>query len=653
MNGRNLLNKFLIIGILALIIISVLNPIVIGYDTTKEDIPLICHDKSSYDDCLIIKKSIIISSPKIYLKNNYLRIHVNEETSQTVKPNKTLLPVVTQVFLLPFKTRIKYVNVSFNKVNEKKINHPICLAPETIPDFYTNIKNQIPATEHSNENQDSLFYPERPFNYHIHAGRYDDKIINYLYVNLYPVRYDSAKKTLYYCNEIDISIQYELQNNHYNFGDEYDLIIISPKKFAQDLQQLVDHKNSHGLRTKLVKLSEIYRSVHFPIKGRDKAEKVKYFIKQALDEWGIKYVLLFGGRKGGIFKPWWWVPARYSNIIDFLDQSFLSDLYFGDIYDSEGNFSTWDTNNNGIYGEWHSENKDIIDMFPEVYTGRLPCKNIEEARIVIDKIITYENTAYEEDWFHKFIGVAGDSTPEEGEPFFEGEIATEASYGYLDGFNATYLWTSTGAFKGKEDVVREVNKGCGFILFSGHGNPREWCTHPPYEKEIWISAPNAFEMDWFNNTEKLPIVVVGGCWNSKFSTGLLEILRGIITEGRSYFKKLTLPNGYYTYEWLPKCWSWSMASQNGGGCIAIIGNSGLGHGLPGEDCLSGKGRYLETLFFKSYSEGADMLGETHSNQQISYMKDFPPMENYIDCKIIQQLVLLGDPSLKIGGYPTN
>ncbi|UCD13528.1 MAG: peptidase C25, partial [Thermoplasmatales archaeon] len=422
--------------------------------------------------------------------------------------------------------------------------------------------------------------------------------------------------------------------------------------FSEELKPLVDHKNSHGMRSKLVTLNKIYWGVYFPVKGRDKAEKLKYFIKHALEEWGIKYVLLVGGRKGGIFKPWWWVPVRYSNIVDFIENSHLSDLYFADIYDSEGNFSSWDTNHNNVFGEWSAEKKDILDMYPEVFVGRLPCKNRSEVKIMVDKIINYENTAYGEDWFKKFVGVAGDTFPHKDDPYYEGELATEASYRFLDGFEATYLWTSTGAFQDKQDVIMEINKGCGFMSFSGHGNPREWCTHPPNE-ENWTSAPNCFEMDELNNYEKLPIVIVNGCWNSKFSTGLLEILKGIITQGRGYFKDDVLPNGYYTYDWVPKCWSWSTVSQSEGGSIAIIGNTGLGHGIQGEECLSGRYNFMEIQFYKSYGEGRDVLGETHSNQIIYYMNEFPPMEDNIDCKIVQILALLGDPSLKIGGYPPN
>jgi hypothetical protein len=33
------------------------------------------------------------------------------------------------------------------------------------------------------------------------------------------------------------------------------------------------------------------------------------------------------------------------------------------------------------------------------------------------------------------------------------------------------------------------------------------------------------------------------------------------------------------------------------------------------------------------------------------MNVHPPMDDQVDCKIVQEWVLLGDPSLMIGGYP--
>ena len=50
------------------------------------------------------------------------------------------------------------------------------------------------------------------------------------------------------------------------------------------------------------------------------------------------------------------------------------------------------------------------------------------------------------------------------------------------------------------------------------------------------------------------------------------------------------------------------------------------------------------------SGGFNSTGATHGQEIIEFMTTFPPMDDLIDCKIAQQWVLLGDPSLKIGGY---
>ena len=82
------------------------------------------------------------------------------------------------------------------------------------------------------------------------------------------------------------------------------------------------------------------------------AEKIKYFIKTAMEEWGIRYVLLVGGRSSQ-FQPTWYCPVRYVSMVDDWDAEYLSDLYFADIYDANGNFSSWDSDNDGMYGEWY------------------------------------------------------------------------------------------------------------------------------------------------------------------------------------------------------------------------------------------------------------------------------------------------------------
>jgi hypothetical protein len=74
---------------------------------------------------------------------------------------------------------------------------------------------------------------------------------------------------------------------------DYDLLIITPNRYTRALKSLVTHKNNVGVPARLATLSEVYRS-QAAEQGRDKPEKIKYFIKTAVEEWGIKYVLLVG-----------------------------------------------------------------------------------------------------------------------------------------------------------------------------------------------------------------------------------------------------------------------------------------------------------------------------------------------------------------------
>ena len=133
-------------------------------------------------------------------------------------------------------------------------------------------------------------------------------------------------------------------------SENYNFLVITPTQFTKELQPLISHKNNRGISTILVTLDEIYNGEKFPVKGRDNPEKIKYFIKDSIENWGTRFLLLVGGAEQ--------LPGRYTHIYydDFNLYStpdewvFLSDLYYADIYDDEGNFASWDTNKNNVFG---------------------------------------------------------------------------------------------------------------------------------------------------------------------------------------------------------------------------------------------------------------------------------------------------------------
>jgi len=147
------------------------------------------------------------------------------------------------------------------------------------------------------------------------------------------------------------------------------------------------------------------------------------------------------------------------------------------------------------------------------------------------------------------------------------------------------------------------------------------------------------------NRGKLPITVVGGCHNGQFDVTMLNLLTG--------FKA-----AWYSYTWAPRCWSWYLTVKKGGGAIAIISNTGLGTHGDGDmdnntipDYLEILDGWLELRFLELYgSEGKDILGQNHGDTLTGYLNKFLGDDSRMDVKMVQQWELMGDPSLKIGGY---
>jgi hypothetical protein len=427
-------------------------------------------------------------------------------------------------------------------------------------------------------------------------------------------------------------------------GGVFDLLIIAPREFHHELLPLVRHKNSIGIRTKLVDTRQVYARMFW--QGRDAAEKVKYFIKTAVENWGVRYVLLVGGRRNQGHVERWWVPVRYSHLDrpyeTYPEEKFLSDLYFADIYDQNGSFSSWDDNGNGVFGEWAQGEvaADRPDLVPDVSLGRLPCLNEQEVRTVVRKIIRYENKdSSTTTWFKTMVVAGGDTYPGRT-PYYDGEVYTQQALDLMPGFLPVKLWTSDGSLKKPRDVVSAVSKGCGFLFLSGHGNPKLWGTHPPNDNSTWIYGLRLRNLPFLFNGGKLPVCITGsGCFNSMFnvSLGNRRWVRG-------------LPTLF--------CFSWGLMVQKHGGSIATIGATAFSYESPDINLGIGGIEWLDKQFFAEYGQNhTDILGDTWRGSVTEVLKECPINWNdttvdgsAIVAKNVEEWILFGDPSLKIGGY---
>lgn len=154
------------------------------------------------------------------------------------------------------------------------------------------------------------------------------------------------------------------------------------------------------------------------------------------------------------------------------------------------------------------------------------------------------------------------------------------------------------------------------------------------------------------NTDMLPVTSVGGCHNSMFSVSLIPS-----------FLDAWLPMNMFTYGApIPECWGWYMVKMPHTGAIATMGNTGYGWGSEGDVCMIGPGDgWLNTEFFRQYGqENQTNLGMAYIQAISGYISNFKTWEytywrydhgwDGIDQKTVQEWELLGDPSLKIGGY---
>jgi len=598
---------------------------------------------------------VYFSESSIYTSGEFLSVNLEESDSFLLKTGKPVLPQVVKQFTFPHRTKIIDIKCTFSGFTEEKIENKIKPSPKPIPKI--SIEKTVDFDEQPVFDVDvyssSEPYPTTWYDYSVTRG------INGITVSvhLYPIRYKPADDILLKASDAEITINYEKLLIETTYLEEYDMVIIAPEEFKSLLQPLIDHKNDVGVSTYLKTTEEIFDEYT----GRDEAEKVKYFIKDALDTHNITYVLLVGGMKG--IQREWYVPVRRTNLDDDWETGYLSDLYFADIYDGENNFSSWDSNENDVFAEWigvYSE--DIIDGVPDVSVGRLACRSKKEVKTVVDKIITYETVKHYSFWSNKMIAVAGDSAPEfGGSDYYEGEMVADASTDLMEqaGFRIQKLYTSYLTFRNPRNVIRPFRFGAAFVHFEGHGNPSDWGTHYPEDNSYFVDGLNVFQMPFLFNGKRLPIVVVGGCHNSQFNVTPLNIVDGLKREGANYFKGRPPHNNgsFWLNDWVKECWGWRLLSVKNGGAIATIGNTGIGYGGVAEEAADYLEGWINIKFFEIVANQENTtVGFAHSQAINEYIQVFGINDNggsdsgKLDRKTVDEWVLLGDPSLKIGGY---
>jgi hypothetical protein len=404
-----------------------------------------------------------LSTPQMQIQsanNDYIMLELAGSSTYLSTAGHPRLPEIVQVIELPFGSTDIRVSLTPQDITTQHIDQEIKPAAALLP-LTPEYQSITTGTTMKDKSIYAMTTPYPTTWYTTTTGvglNKNNQHVTFLSIHYYPIRYTPATATLQIAHNADITINYTpLENTPFPTTSTYDLVIIAPEKFESALQPLIDHKNNYGVRTYLKTTEDIYAEYN----GVDKPEQIKYFIKDAIETQGITSVMLVGGLKNMVFaKPrddanqgskGWYVPVRYTNLWDnpkfplaaevtTFDPGVISDLYYSDIYEDGGAFSSWDPNGDGVFAAWRKpgvENDSALDLSPDIAIGRLACTSVSEVKTVVNKIITYETTTYGAEWFKKMTVISGD--------------------GFLDQEDLNIQWDTTGLPTGTYTIYAQSN----------------------------------------------------------------------------------------------------------------------------------------------------------------------------------------------------
>lgn len=241
------------------------------------------------------------------------------------------------------------------------------------------------------------------------------------------------------------------------------------------------------------------------------------------------------------------------------------------------------------------------DLVPEVAVGRLAVNTLAEANTVVDKIVTYDQTARSAAWQRRALFIADNADSAGDFPAVsDAIIATHLPSDLV--VQRAYLPNNPtqGDLEAAHTAISQaLQSGAWLVQYTGHGATNQWTG-----EGIWRTS----DVSGLTNGAKLPVVMTFDCLDGYFA-----------------HPDPTLDSLAET-----------MQRHAGGGSIAAISASGLGIT---NDQLNFRIFLMDVLF----QDGVRELGQALTIAKRQYYQVFGP--NYQ----IQTMTLFGDPALRLPG----
>jgi hypothetical protein len=299
-----------------------------------------------------------------------------------------------------------------------------------------------------------------------------------------------------------VDISEVLDPNLSDSANGADYILITHQNLGWDgagtayawLDNIVVLRQNQGLRVKVVDVEDIYNEFGY---GIATPQAIKDFLIHAYDNWtppAPEYVLIVGD---GTSDP----KNNYVKTNPWMDES---------VYTYVPTYLTFtEYMGETVTDDWFARVSGG-DSIPDLYIGRLPAANLNQATDMVNKIVAYETPANTKRWEKNVLLVADDQT-EEYEAVFEimSDDASALIPGSMNVPFKEYLGDYVSAAALKATIKDKINDaGTLIVNYSGHGYVQGWDNGDIYD--------NA-DVAGLSNADKFPFVVAMTCLTGFFA----------------------------------------------------------------------------------------------------------------------------------------
>ena len=211
-------------------------------------------------------KHIIInlnfSNPVIEDTGDYVRIDLEGANSEFLIEGFYMVPVYQQKIFLPFGAKIQDIDCKIDKIHNQVVDKKLRINSNPLIMYQLDSSRVVSVSP-------GLCVKDLWFEYSVGTVLHNNIRQVILELIVYPVRYYPDEDYFEWFENAEILIEYEEPKNIDFFNDEYNLLILCPSDFSDELDDLVFHKNDMGVLTKVVTLDEIYDGAFFSVEGRD------------------------------------------------------------------------------------------------------------------------------------------------------------------------------------------------------------------------------------------------------------------------------------------------------------------------------------------------------------------------------------------------